>query len=189
MAAFPNSVKSFAIHNAGDTIQQADVNDCQDEIAAIETGYLTGTAQLNSSHSTLATLSVLGGSTLAGNLTLSGGLSIGKAIQPSSIVTLTDGATVALDASLGNVFRLAASGNRTISVPTNASPGQKMIIAHAAVGAGRTLTLTTGSSGAFRFGTDVTGLSATTSGKTDYIGSVYNGTDERWDVLAVVKGY
>lgn len=102
---------------------------------------------------------------------------------------LSDGATVALDASLGNVFRLTAAGNRTILAPTNAVAGQKIIIRHKASGADRTLTLTTGSAGAFRFGTDITALTATTSAKTDYIGCVYDATDERWDVVGYVKGY
>jgi hypothetical protein len=107
----------------------------------------------------------------------------------SAVATLTDGASVALDASLGNVFTLSASGNRTISAPTNAVSGQRIIIAHTASGGARTLSLTTGSSGAFRFGTDITALTATGSGLTDYIGCVYNSGAARWDVVAVVKGY
>lgn len=110
-------------------------------------------------------------------------------IASAKLTTLTDGATVALDASLGTVFRLAAGGNRTISAPTNAVDGQKIVIEHFASGGARTLTLTTGSSGAFRFGTDITSLSATASGKTDYIGCIYNSTDSRWDVVAVTAGF
>lgn len=104
-------------------------------------------------------------------------------------ITLTDGATVALDAKLGNVFVLTAAGNRTISAPTNPRAHFKIIIKHIASGADRTLALTTGSAGAFRFGTTVTALAATTSGKTDYIGCIYNATDDRWDVIAYVQGY
>ena len=102
--------------------------------------------------------------------------------------TLTDGATVALDASLGSKFRLVALGSRTLLAPTNAQDAQKIIIEHYASGGARTLTLTTGAGG-FRFGTDVTGITQTASGKTDYIGAVYNAADSRWDVVAVVKGY
>jgi len=103
--------------------------------------------------------------------------------------TLTDGASVALDASKGNVFDLVAAGNRTISAPTNATDGQKIVIRHNASGGARTLSLTTGSAGAFRFGTDITALTATTSGLTDYIGAIYNGAASRWDVVSYVKGY
>ena len=107
---------------------------------------------------------------------------------PSLEVALSDGATPALDASLGNVFRLSAAGNRTIAVPTNAHAGQKIIIQHYASGGARTLALNTGAGG-FRFGTDITALTATSSGKTDYIGAIYNNGASFWDVVGYSKGY
>lgn len=103
--------------------------------------------------------------------------------------TLTDGATVALDSSLGSVFNLSASGDRTILAPSNAKAGKRIIIAHAASGGNRTLTLTTGSAGSFRFGTTITGLTITTSGTTDYIECVYNSGADRWDVIGYNKGF
>lgn len=106
----------------------------------------------------------------------------------STVVTLTDGATPALNAALGSIFYLAAAGNRTIEVPSNPSVGQKIIIRHYASGGARTLSLNT-SSGGFRFGSDIPFLSATASGKTDYIGCVWNEIDSFWDVVAVSKGY
>ena len=102
--------------------------------------------------------------------------------------TLSDGATPALNAALGNIFVLTAAGNRTIAVPSNAVAGQKIVIKHIASGGARTLALNTGAGG-FRYGTDITGLTETTSGKSDYIGAIYNGTDSYWDVIAVVKGF
>lgn len=113
-------------------------------------------------------------------------LRVARVVSP--IVSLTDGATPAVDASLGAVFRLAASGDRTIAVPTNAGDGQKIVIQHFANAAARTLSLNTGVGG-FRFGSDVTGLTQTVSGKTDYIGCLYNTTDNKWDVIAYSKGY
>lgn len=109
-------------------------------------------------------------------------------IRPT-VSALSDGATVALNAALGNHFTLSAAGNRTILTPTNPISGQKIIIAHLANGGARTLSLTTGSAGAFRFGSDITALSETASGLTDYIGCVYNLSSDRWDVVAFVKGY
>lgn len=109
-------------------------------------------------------------------------------IVAPTVVALSDGATPALDASLGTVFRLAAAGNRTIAVPSNATAGQKIVIQHYASGGARTLALNTGAGG-FRFGTDVTALTETASGKTDYIGCIYNDTDSKWDVVAYAKGY
>lgn len=63
-ASFPGAVKAFTVKSAGNTIQAADCNDLQDEVVAIEQGYINGTAPLNSSNSTFVHLSVTGGSTL-----------------------------------------------------------------------------------------------------------------------------
>jgi hypothetical protein len=105
-----------------------------------------------------------------------------------TVVTLTDGATVALDLSLGNHFVLTSAGDRTISIPTNHAVGQKFVIEHVASGADRTLTLTSSGAGSFRFGTDVTSLTATASGKRDYIFCVV-ASDSRVDVVDCTKGY
>lgn len=110
---------------------------------------------------------------------------------PGGGVILTDGASVALNASLrAAYYRLVAAGDRTITAPTGigSSDGQKLIIQHVASGAARTLTLTTGAFG-FRFGTDIPALTQTASGKTDYIGCIFNVTDSRWDVVAYTKGF
>lgn len=104
------------------------------------------------------------------------------------VVALTDGATPALDASLGNVFTLLAEGNRTIAIPSNAVSGQRITIRHCAVGADRTLALNT-STGGFRYGSDITGLTATSNGKMDYIDAIYNEADNFWDVILYKKGY
>ena len=40
--------------------------------------------------------------------------------------TLTDAATIAVDASLGDIFQVTLGGNRTIGVPTNPSTGQRI---------------------------------------------------------------
>jgi hypothetical protein len=122
----------------------------------------------------------------SGTVTLSVASQI--AIASPAPVTLTDGATPALDASLGHTFLLTAAGNRTIAVPTNPTSGQRIIIVHKASGADRTLALNSGAGG-FRFGTEITALTATTSGKTDYIGCIYNAADTKWDVVAVIKGF
>ena len=68
MASFPTTAKTFASRSNGQTIDAAHVGDLQDEVAAIEDGYLTGTARLNSSNSTVANLSVTGGSTFTGDI-------------------------------------------------------------------------------------------------------------------------
>lgn len=109
-------------------------------------------------------------------------------VEVTSVFALTDGATPALDASLGSMFTLDAAGNRTIAVPSNPTSGQKITIRHYANGAARTLALNTGAGG-FRYGSDITGLTETASGKKDYIGAIYNSTDSFWDVVSYVKGF
>lgn len=116
------------------------------------------------------------------------GIQVVTKSHTSGVATLTDGATPALDASLGNHFLLTAAGDRTIAVPSNPTSGQKITIAHKASGANRTLALNTGTGG-FRFGTDITALTATTSALTDYIGAIYNSADNKWDVVSYVKGF
>lgn len=110
-------------------------------------------------------------------------------VVPWAPVTLTDAATIATDASLGNHFRVTITADRTLGVPSNPADGQRAIWEVTASGANRTLTLTTGSAGAFAFGTDITALSVTTSGATDYLGAIYNSTANRWRIVAYVKGY
>ena len=103
-------------------------------------------------------------------------------------VDLTDGATPALDASLGGYFRLAAGGDRTIAVPSNPTDGQAITIEHLASGAARTLALNTGTGG-FLFGTTITALDATASGKRDFIRAIYNSTLNKWLVVGYAKGF
>lgn len=104
------------------------------------------------------------------------------------VQALTDNASVALDASLAAIYTLSAAGDRTIAVPTNPVDGKKIIIIHHASGGARTLSLTTGAGG-FLFGSDVTEIGQTESGKRDLIGCVYNEALDRWLVVAVVKGF
>ncbi len=104
-------------------------------------------------------------------------------------VELTDGVNIALDASAGSVFHVATGGDRTINVPTNPTSGMEILIIHSATGSNRTLALAVVGQGCFRFGTDVASLSATTSGKSDYIRCVYTSTFMVWDVVDAKKGY
>lgn len=107
-------------------------------------------------------------------------------VRGSAVVALTDGVTIATDASLGNIFTVTLGGNRTISTPTNPTDGQKIIYRlKQDVTGSRTITW----SAVFRFGVDVPAPTlTTTASKTDYVGFIYNGTDSTWDCLAVTRG-
>ena len=109
-------------------------------------------------------------------------LNIGTLRYPQ-LVDLVDAASITPDASKGYFFRLIANGDRTLQPPTNPTPGQRIMIAHNANGAARTLTLAAG----FRFGSDFSGLTQTASGKWDYITCVYN--PSVWEVVGVTKGF
>ena len=105
----------------------------------------------------------------------------------STVVLLTDGASIATDSSLGNVFYVTLGGNRTLSNPTNPTSGKRIIwrIKQDATG-GRTITL----DNKFRLGTDITSVVLSTAPSiTDYIGAIYNAQDDKWDVIAFVKGF
>lgn len=108
----------------------------------------------------------------------------------SGVATLTDAATISLDASLGNHFRVTLAGNRTMAAPTNPTDGQRIAIEVIQDATGsRTLTLTTGALG-FGFGTDIPSITLTTTANLrDFIECVYNATAQRWYVVRFVKGY
>ena len=82
---------------------------------------------------------------------------------------------------------MTLAGNRTLGAPTNPTDGKKVVwrIRQDATGS-RTLAY----NAIFRFGTDVTSPTlTTTASKTDVIAAIYNSADTKWDVVAVVKGY
>lgn len=104
------------------------------------------------------------------------------------VVPLTDVAEVTLDASGGNIFTLDATQDSLIDAPTNPVDGQKILIRYTATDFDRTLSLDTGTGG-FRFGSDITALTTTSAGTSDYIACVYNLAVNTWDVIQYVKGY
>jgi len=105
----------------------------------------------------------------------------------SGTAALTDAATIATNAALGNQFTVTLAGNRTLGNPTNPSNRQKVtwILKQDSTG-GRTITLDT----KFRLGTDIVDVTlSTTPSAIDYMTAIYDSTDDKWDVVAFVKGY
>ncbi len=102
-------------------------------------------------------------------------------------VNLTDAATIAVDASLSNQFRVTLGGNRTLGNPTNAFDGQVIMFSIKQDGSGnRTITLDT----KYRFGSDITSVTlSTTASKTDKLGVQYNQADDKFDVISFVRGF
>lgn len=106
MPSYPGSIFAPASRSNGQTIDASHVNDLQDEVVAVETGLLNGTARLNSSNSTAANLSVTGGSTL-NNLQVSTGSTFAGPVTFSSAVTINGAVT------------FGTSGTLTVPRPNN----------------------------------------------------------------------
>ncbi|MHC5700906.1 hypothetical protein HHX38_01280 [Streptomyces sp. PKU-MA01144] len=102
-------------------------------------------------------------------------------------VTLTDAATIATNASQGNLFRVTLGGNRTLGIPTNATNGQRITWELIQDGTGnRTLALASG----FALGTTISSVTlTTTANKRDFLTALYNATTSKWYVIDFVKGY
>lgn len=105
----------------------------------------------------------------------------------SGIVTLTDAATVATDASTGSTYKVTLGGNRTLGNPTNAKDGQTLKWEVIQDGTGsHTLAMDT----KFAFGTDITGITlTTTASKRDFITAIYDATADKFYVVGFVRGY
>jgi len=108
------------------------------------------------------------------------------ALAPA-VVGLTDAATIAVDASLGNDFRVTIAGNRTMGNPANPSDGQQIIF-QVTQGSGGSFTLTWGSGYEFSAELPQPTLS-TAAGQTDLLGFVYNAAKRTWLLAAFVNGF
>jgi hypothetical protein len=131
---------------------------------------------------------VTGGTYSAGQITLSGtgnvnGAQISTKILPVAITVISNTATT--DASLSSLFTLTLTGNTTLATPINGFSGQRILYQLKQDGTGsKLLTLSSG----FRSG-PITVTLSTAANTTDYLGVIYNAIDNRWDVLALNKGY
>ena len=108
------------------------------------------------------------------------------AVAPS-VVVLADAATIALDASLGNDFRVMIAGNRALGNPASPTDGQKIIL-QITQGAGGSFAITWGSAYQFADGLPQPVLS-TTAGQTDLLAFIYNAARNKWLLAAFVKGF
>jgi hypothetical protein len=108
------------------------------------------------------------------------------AVAPA-VVALADAATIAVDASQGNDFRVTIAGNRTMGTPANPANGQQIIF-QVTQGSGGPFTLSWGNGYEFSAEMPQPTLS-TTAGQTDLLGFVYNGTKGTWLLAAFVNGF
>ena len=108
------------------------------------------------------------------------------AVAPG-VVNLTDAATIAVDASIGNDFRVTIAGNRTMGNPANPADGQQIIF-QVTQGSGGSFTMSWASS--YEFSADLPQPSlSTTAGQTDLFGFIYNAAKGTWLLAAFVNGF
>ncbi|MGO9857079.1 MAG: IPT/TIG domain-containing protein [Acidimicrobiales bacterium] len=105
------------------------------------------------------------------------------AVAPA-VVALTDAPTIAVNASLGNDFRVTIAASRAMGNPTNAVDGQKIVFQITQGGAG-SCTITWGSLYEFSTALPQPTLS-TTVGQTDLLAFIYNAALGKWLFVAFV---
>jgi len=113
----------------------------------------------------------------------------GGVLQPAttSVVALTDAATVAVNAGLGTDFRLTLGGSHALGNPSNAADGQKIIF-QVTQGAGAPWLLTYGTAYEFSASLPQPTLSGA-AGRTDILGFVYNAAKATWLFIAFLGGF
>ena len=116
---------------------------------------------------------------------------MGTTVEPGAVapavVNLADAATIAVDASLGNDFRVTIAGNRTMGNPASATDGQKITF-QVTQGSGGSFTLAWSSAYEFSAGLPQPTLS-TTAGAYRPVGFIYNATKGKWLLAAFVNGF
>lgn len=95
--------------------------------------------------------------------------------------TLTDAATIAVDASYGEEFRVTLTANRTLGKPTNAQDGKRIVVV--VTPSTHTLSYATG----INWGS--AGAPTLVASKDNYLGLAYNATAAEWRALAFVGGF
>ncbi len=105
----------------------------------------------------------------------------------SAVATLTDAATIALDASTGNYFKVQITANRTVGAPSNPTAGQFITVAiQQSVGGSNTIAWNS----AFRFSTTYpSGTLTTTASRKDKYMYQYDGTDSKWDCMGISRNF
>ncbi len=101
-------------------------------------------------------------------------------------VTLGDGASIAVNAALGNDFRVTLGGNRTLASPTGSVDGQRI-----------TFTISQGSGGPhkitwssqYKFGAAGAPVLSTAAGSADVIGFIYNHSLGSWLCVGAARGF
>lgn len=117
---------------------------------------------------------------------LAGANGVPSAKLAPKVVTLADAATIAVDASAGNDWRVTLGGDRTLAAPTNPADGQQvtLTVTQDATG-GRTLAF----DAVFKFGTAGAPALTATAGGADILGFRYYATAAVWRYMGASQGF
>lgn len=120
---------------------------------------------------------------------LAGAGGVPSAKLAPKVTVLTDAATIAVDASLGNDFRVTLGGNRTMGAPSNPADGQAVTfeVVQDATGS-RTLAWASGAGG-YSFGSGSAPTLSTAAGKTDLAAFRYSASKGAWLYLGSSGGF
>jgi hypothetical protein len=120
----------------------------------------------------------------AGKVTKAGDTMTGH-LTPA-VVTLTDAATIDVDASAGNDFRVTIAGDRTLGAPTAGTDGQviQVTVTQDATG-GRTLAF----AAVYAFGAAGAPTVTATAGAADILAFKRYATEDEWRFLGVSAGF
>lgn len=103
-----------------------------------------------------------------------------------AVVGLADTATIAVNAALGNDFRVTIAGNRAIANPTGAVDGQRITL-QVTQGSGGSFSLTWGSQ--YLFGAAGAPVLSAAGGATDVLGFIYNAALASWLCVGSALGF
>jgi hypothetical protein len=107
--------------------------------------------------------------------------------QAPAVAALTFGTAIAVNAALGNSFRLTlTSTGGTLSNPTNPTDGQRITV-HVTQGSGGSKTLSYGT--AYDFGVTGSPTLSTAAAKVDVLAFEYNATATKWFCTVAALGF
>lgn len=122
-----------------------------------------------------------------GALSASGGTMTGQ-LSPA-VVSLTDGASIAVNAALGNDFRVTLGGNRALDAPSNPVDGQDITFLITQDGTGSRLLTWASGTGGYSFGSGGTPALSTAAGATDIVAFKYRAAAQLWLCLGSAAGF
>ena len=132
-----------------------------------------------------------GGITLIDSAAPASAATLATAVEPGAVapavVALADAATIAVDASLGNDFRVTIAGDHVMGTPANPTDGQKITF-QVTQATGGPFALSWASGYQFSAGLPQPALS-TTAGDTDLLCFIYNAAKGTWLFVAFVAGF